>query len=133
MFRPPRKPCQHCGCSMVPRPRETHRQFADRRYCGNSCSALSRHQANRAGVLLQRRQSQVLVGIACGLSNGEIAQRMEISPETVRTHVANLLSALGATNRAHAVALGYQHGLLVELRVCPARSTRIRTTAGQRG
>ena len=45
-----------------------------------------------------------------GLSGEEVAKQLFLSPETVRTHVRNAMSKLGAATRAHAVALSLQRG-----------------------
>ena len=58
------------------------------------------------------RRRQVLALVAEGLTNQEIADRLGIRPETVKTHVRAILSELGARNRAHAVTLGFRRGLL---------------------
>jgi NarL family two-component system response regulator LiaR len=47
-----------------------------------------------------------------GLSNTEIAEQLVVSPSTVKTHVSNILSKLGATSRTEAVALAVQHHLV---------------------
>lgn len=62
--------------------------------------ALQSRQASR----LPLRQQQVLALLAQGLTNKEIAQRLGISPATVKIHVARLTSWLGAVNRTDAVA-----------------------------
>ncbi len=51
-----------------------------------------------------RRQRQVLDLLAAGSSNAEIARRMEISPQTVRTHLQQIYARLGVSNRTEAVA-----------------------------
>lgn len=61
---------------------------------------------------LSRRQREVLGLIADGLSLGEIAEHLAISPATARTHAGHALRKLGARNRAHAVALAAESGLL---------------------
>jgi len=53
---------------------------------------------------LPPRQQQVLDLLAHGLTNKEIARRLEISPATVKIHVARVVSWLGAINRTDAVA-----------------------------
>lgn len=58
------------------------------------------------------REIAVLAEIAAGSSNSDIAHQLVISEETVKTHVRHLLVKLEANNRAHAVAIGYQRGLL---------------------
>jgi NarL family two-component system response regulator LiaR len=57
------------------------------------------------------RELEVLALIAEGYSTREIARRLWITEETVRTHVRRLLDRLGARTRAHAVAIAYEQGL----------------------
>jgi DNA-binding NarL/FixJ family response regulator len=59
-----------------------------------------------------RRELEVLQLIADGLSNKEIAIRLCLSTETVKSHVCALFSKLGANSRAHAVAIALRQGLL---------------------
>ncbi|MCX4750430.1 response regulator transcription factor [Kitasatospora sp. NBC_01287] len=62
---------------------------------------------------LTGREEQVLRSMATGLSNPEIAQALTVSLETVKTHVGNVLTKLGAQNRTHAVVIAYESGLVV--------------------
>jgi DNA-binding CsgD family transcriptional regulator len=57
------------------------------------------------------RELEVLALVADGYSTSEIAQKLWITDETVRTHVRRLLNRLGARTRAHAVAIAYRDGL----------------------
>ncbi|MEU9944881.1 response regulator [Streptomyces lavendulae] len=59
------------------------------------------------------REEGVLRLMATGLSNPEIAQSLTVSLETVKTHVGNVLTKLGAQNRTHAVVIAYESGLVV--------------------
>jgi DNA-binding CsgD family transcriptional regulator len=59
---------------------------------------------------LTQRESQVLRLLAQGRSGSQIAEELVLSPETVRSHVRNAMSKLGATTRSHAVALALQNG-----------------------
>ncbi len=60
----------------------------------------------RAGVaLLSPREREILDLLADGWSGAEIAERLYLSAETVRTHVRNSVQKLGARTRTHAVAL----------------------------
>lgn len=67
---------------------------------------------HRALDPVKPHQLAVLDGMAHGLSHGAIAQRLFISEDTVKSRARAVFIALGASNRAHAVALAYQHGLL---------------------
>ena len=58
------------------------------------------------------RELEVLELVAAGLENREIAARLYLSVETVKTHIRHVFGALGARSRAHAVAIGFRTGLL---------------------
>ncbi|MFE0133242.1 response regulator [Streptomyces sp. NPDC059037] len=62
---------------------------------------------------LTEREEEVLRLMATGLSNPEIARSLMVSLETVKTHVGNVLTKLGAQNRTHAVVIAYESGLVV--------------------
>ena len=62
-------------------------------------------------ALLTEREIEVLTLVARGMSNGEIADHLVISPATAKTHVAHLLAKLNARDRVQLVILGYQSGL----------------------
>ena len=66
----------------------------------------------RAGGLLSGREQAVLRLVAEGLPNKQIAQSLAISERTVKFHLTSLFNKLGADNRAQAVALAVQRGLL---------------------
>ncbi|MFD3756355.1 response regulator [Streptomyces sp. NPDC058622] len=61
---------------------------------------------------LTGREEQVLRLMATGQSNPEIAECLTVSLETVKTHVGNVLTKLGAQNRTHAVVIAYESGLV---------------------
>lgn len=61
---------------------------------------------------LSRRESQVLVGLADGLSTVDIAARLVLGRETIRTHLRTLYRALGVRDRSAAVAEGFRRGIL---------------------
>jgi DNA-binding CsgD family transcriptional regulator len=63
-------------------------------------------------VHLSPRRLRTLQLVADGLTDQEIADRFGVGRNTVVTHVRELRWLIGAKNRAHAVALGYQLGLL---------------------
>jgi two-component system, NarL family, response regulator LiaR len=68
--------------------------------------------AAQQGEALSAREHEVLVGLARGLSNGEIAAQLTISTNTVRHHVRNILAKLEVTNRTEAVHVAMQRGLV---------------------
>ena len=64
------------------------------------------------GLDLTDRERQVLPLLVKGLNNGEIARKMMISQSTVRFHVSNILSKLGAHSRTEAAALAIKYNLV---------------------
>jgi DNA-binding NarL/FixJ family response regulator len=58
------------------------------------------------------REREVLVQVAGGHSNDEIAERLEVSPLTVKTHVNRAMGKLGARDRAQLVVIAYESGLV---------------------
>jgi DNA-binding NarL/FixJ family response regulator len=62
---------------------------------------------------LTDREREVLVEIASGRSNPEIADRLHMSLSTAKTHVSHLLAKLGARDRAQLVVIAYEAGIVV--------------------
>ncbi|MER7048238.1 response regulator [Streptomyces jumonjinensis] len=58
------------------------------------------------------REREVLVQVGGGLSNDEIAERLQVSPLTVKTHVNRAMAKLGARDRAQLVVIAYESGLV---------------------
>jgi len=70
---------------------------------------LAEHAADDA---LTRREVEVLALIAAGNSNKLIADQLSITDETVKGHVSNILSKLGANDRTHAVTVALKRGII---------------------
>jgi DNA-binding NarL/FixJ family response regulator len=63
-------------------------------------------------ALLTERELEVVVLVAYGLSNDDIAERLFVSPLTAKTHVNRAMMKLGARDRAQVVVIAYQSGLV---------------------
>jgi DNA-binding NarL/FixJ family response regulator len=61
---------------------------------------------------LTEREREVLALVAYGLSNDEIAERLYLSPLTVKTHINRAMTKLGVRDRAQLVVIAYQSGLV---------------------
>lgn len=74
------------------------------------------------GEPLSGREIEVLASVAMGLESAAVGRRLFLSEKTVKTHLDRLFRKLGATNRAHAVALAYRSGVFdMEFpEVCPS-------------
>ncbi|AXK37776.1 DNA-binding response regulator [Streptomyces armeniacus] len=76
----------------------------------------ARYAPERGGEALRarltEREAEVLRLMARGLTNAEIATRMEVGAATTKTHVASVLSKLGARDRTQAVIAAYEQGFV---------------------
>jgi len=66
----------------------------------------------REAAHLTEREADILRALAEGLSNAEIAGRVWLSPETVKTHVKSILAKLGVRDRTQAVVWAYRTGFI---------------------
>src|SRR3954447_22875526 len=71
-----------------------------------------RRPAETVRGVLTRRQAEIVRRVALGETNAEIASELGISEETVKSHVRNAMSTLGARSRAHLVAKALADGLV---------------------
>ena len=81
-----------------------------RRLPRSATDAAARGAANGQAKTLSPREREIMGLLSQGLSGEEAAKQLYLSSETVRTHVRNAMSKLGAATRAHAVALALQRG-----------------------
>jgi two-component system, NarL family, response regulator LiaR len=70
------------------------------------------NEKKRADLSITRREMEILELIAQGMSNREIAEKLFVSENTVKTHSSRVFDKLGAKRRTQAVQLGKEFGLL---------------------
>jgi LuxR family maltose regulon positive regulatory protein len=75
-------------------------------------AAQERRQSDRAAVVLSRREKEILTGLSQGFTREEIAGFSSISVNTVKSVIRSIYNKLGAVNRADAVRIATQLGLL---------------------
>ena len=97
--------------------RRTHR--GESLFAPTILTRLVEHYLDRPGTVpvrsvdrLTRRETEVLVLVARGLSNDEIGRALHIATKTVKTHVGSLLAKLAARDRAQLVIAAYRSGLV---------------------
>jgi len=71
-------------------------------------------EERKPGADLTPREREVLTLVVEGLNNREIGERLTVSRSTAKAHVSNILSKLGVSNRAGAIAVAIRHGLVTE-------------------
>lgn len=86
---------------------------------------------------LTAREVEVLVLLARGMSNKQIAERLVITPKTAGNHVEHIYAKIGASNRAAAAMFAVRHGLLPEEKTAVATASQVgsvpaRTARAQR-
>ncbi|MCK8503409.1 response regulator [Myxococcus fulvus] len=80
-----------------------------RRIAADIASELAEHVADDE---LTAREREVLLCVAAGNANKEVAAQMGISEETVKTHMKNVLTKLSARDRTHAVVVAMRRGII---------------------
>lgn len=78
---------------------------------------------------LTERQRQILSYVSHGCTTAEIAAELFVAEDTVKTHIGRVLRTLKATDRAHAVRIGFEEGLLVP---AAQRRPRVPRSGGRR-
>lgn len=72
----------------------------------------SSNQPPSPGQDLTEREREVLVLLVEGLTNTQIAEKLTVSPSTIKSHVSSILSKLGVDTRTEAVTLAFRHNLV---------------------
>ena len=85
--------------------------FAQTVYTGSRLASTPVASETRSG-LLTRREREILVLVADGRSNSEVAQLLWITRQTVKFHLASVYRKLGVANRTEAARWAHEHGLL---------------------
>jgi len=97
----------HVGRELLDAIRSVH--AGHKRIPPEIAAELAEHAGDDA---LSGREMDVLRLIASGNSNKQIADKLSIGETTVKSHITNILSKLGANDRAHAVTIGLQRGII---------------------
>jgi len=77
----------------------------------SAMKAILNRRQDEVGKDLTPREREVLVLLAAGLSNNEIAEKLTLAVGTVRLHVSHILTKLDAPNRTTAAVIAMKHGL----------------------
>jgi DNA-binding NarL/FixJ family response regulator len=83
-----------------------------RRLIGEFAASAPRPDGDPRVESLTPREREVLLLVARGLSNAQVARELVLEESTVKKHVANVLSKLDLTSRAQAVVFSYEHGVV---------------------
>ncbi|AHH98797.1 response regulator transcription factor [Kutzneria viridogrisea] len=86
--------------------------YTTRRFIDPGLRVAGHRGPDNADTLLTPRQHEILRMIASGIREATIAEKLFVSPATVRTHIKQLRGRLGARDRAHAIARAFSLGLL---------------------
>lgn len=78
----------------------------------SSAAPFALNEGTLRELTITPRELEILALIASGMSNREIAEKLFVSENTVKTHSSRLFEKLGAKRRTQAVQLGKEHGLI---------------------
>jgi len=74
--------------------------------------ALLSRRATQTQRALSKREREIMDLLAQGLTGEQVAERLFLSPETIKTHIRNAMSKLEATTRVHAIAIALREGYI---------------------
>jgi DNA-binding CsgD family transcriptional regulator len=88
------------------------------------------HHAARRELGISPREMQVLDGISRGIGNAGLSRELDLSVNTVKSHVRQVFRRLGVHERAHAVARAHRFGLFACPDLSPPREEELASPAG---
>jgi DNA-binding NarL/FixJ family response regulator len=74
--------------------------------------ALLSERATRTQSVLSKRECEIMALLAKGLTGEQVAERLVLSPDTVKTHIRNAMTKLEAHTRVHAIAIALREGFI---------------------
>jgi DNA-binding NarL/FixJ family response regulator len=74
--------------------------------------ALLSRKATQTQRVLSKREREIMDLLAQGLTGEQVAERLFLSPETIKTHIRNAMSKLEANTRVHAIAIALRDGFI---------------------
>ena len=75
-------------------------------------SALLSRKATQTQRMLSKREREIMDLLAQGLTGEQVAERLVLSPETIKTHIRNAMNKLEAHTRVHAIAIALREGFI---------------------
>jgi DNA-binding NarL/FixJ family response regulator len=75
-------------------------------------SALLSRRATQTQKVLSKREREIMELLSEGLTGEQVAERLFLSPETIKTHIRNAMNKLEANTRVHAIAIALREGFI---------------------
>jgi DNA-binding NarL/FixJ family response regulator len=75
-------------------------------------SALLSRRATQSQKVLSKREREIMELLSQGLTGEQVAERLFLSPETIKTHIRNAMNKLEANTRVHAIAIALREGFI---------------------